>query len=362
MIAHQRLWTTAVLPETDQFHFWREVVWEAFVPVTLSRARPNATPFLGSVGASQIGPLGVAAIASEAQTVERTAADVRRRAGDVFFLNMPLRGRSTVAQDGRVAELGPGDFALVDGARPFSLDFGADFEQLSLILPHELLMPLLAAPDAVTGQAVRGDSGLGAVAGGALRPFFDGGAGIDAAMARPLAERLAALIALSLGGGCRRRRIARRAHPGGARRGRALARRPRADPGRRRLPGRDLDPLPAPALLARGPSFGRWLLGAPARTLPRRPRRPASSPHWTIGEIGWRNGFTDPSYLARAFRRAYGVSPGEHRRAAAATPLAHAVPGDDLLALGYLRGSWRAPSNRSNIAVRSRRRGAGASG
>jgi AraC family transcriptional regulator, positive regulator of tynA and feaB len=336
VIAHQRLWTTTVLPESDQFHFWREVVWEAFVPVTLSRTdvagaemvtRGGADTFLGSVGASQIGPLGIAAIASEAQTVERTAADVRRRAGDVFFLNMPLRGRSTVAQDGRVAELGPGDFAVVDGARPFSLDFGADFEQISLILPHELLMPLLAKPEAVTGQAVRGDSGLGAVAGGALRPFYNGagaGAGVDKAMARPLAERLAALIALSLGGG---------AVVSGSR---AALTQAALDEIERSLGDPELSPAAVAARVgistrylhqlfsARGPSFGRWLL---SRRLERCRADLADRElaHWTIGEIGWRNGFTDPSYLARAFRRAYGVSPGEHRRAAAATPHGYAV-------------------------------------
>src|SRR5206468_1402010 len=101
---------------------------------------------------------------------------------------MPLHGSATVSQDGRVARLGPGDFALVYGARPFSLDFGDSFEQLSLILPHELLMPLLADLEAITARAVRGDEGLGAVAGGALRPLFDGSwrtLGIDAAVARP---------------------------------------------------------------------------------------------------------------------------------------------------------------------------------
>jgi hypothetical protein len=56
-----------------------EVVWEAFVPVTLSRH--HGAGFAGSVGASQIGPLGVAAIASEAQAVERTAADQGRSGG-----------------------------------------------------------------------------------------------------------------------------------------------------------------------------------------------------------------------------------------------------------------------------------------
>lgn len=313
MNAHQRAWTTTVLPETDQFPFWREVVWEAFVPVTLSKG--DGAGFAGSVGASRIGPVGVAAITSDAQVVERTTADVRRRAGDVFFLNMPLRGHSTVSQDGRSAELDPGDFAVVDGTRPFSLRFDSGFEQLSLMLPHELLMPLLAAPEAITGRAVRGDTGLGAVASGALRPFFEGVA-VDSAMARPLAERLASLIALSLGSGA------------AASGSRAALTQAALDEVERSLGDSELTPATVAARVgistrylhqlfsARGPSFGRWLLGRRLECC----RADLADPelaHWTIGEIGWRNGFADPSYLARAFRRAYGVSPGEHRRTTA---------------------------------------------
>jgi hypothetical protein len=63
-------------------------------------------------------------------------------------------------------------------------------------------MPLLSAPDVVTAKAVRGDAGLGIVAAAALRPFFDG-VPIDAGVVRSLAERLASLIALSLGAGAK---------------------------------------------------------------------------------------------------------------------------------------------------------------
>lgn len=321
MNGHQRGWTTGVLPESDQFPFWREVVWEAFVPVNLSRGHSGA--FVGSVGASRVGALGIAAIASEAQAVERTAADVRRHAGDVFFLNMPLRGSSTVVQDGRTARLGPGDFAVVDGARPFALSFDGAFEQLSLMLPHELLMPLLATPEASTARAVGTDSGFGAVAGGALRPLFDG-LSVDAALGRALADRLAGLIALALGAGA------------AASGSRAALTQAALDEVERSLADPDLSPAIVAARVGistrylhklfatHGPSFGRWLL---ARRLDRC-RADLADPelaHWTIGEIGWRNGFADPSYLARAFRRAYGVSPGEHRRAAGAAPLASAV-------------------------------------
>jgi AraC-like DNA-binding protein len=311
-----------VLPESDQFPFWREVVWEAFVPVTLSRRDGDA--FVGSVGASRLGPLGVAAIVSEAQAVDRTAANVRRSPGEDFFLNMPLHGRSTVSQDGRTAELEPGDFAIVDGSRPFSLEFDAAFEQLSLILPHELLMPLLREPGGVTGRAVRGDSGLGAVVAGSLRPLFYGGVGVDDAMARPLAERLASLVALSLGAGI------------GASGSRTVLTQAALDEVERSLGDSDLTPAMVAERVgistrylhalfsARGPSFGRWLLG---RRLDRC-RADLADPRFaqrTIGEIGWHNGFADPSYLARAFRRAYGASPGEHRQAATA----NGAPGDE---------------------------------
>ncbi|HVV91200.1 MAG TPA: helix-turn-helix domain-containing protein [Solirubrobacterales bacterium] len=322
MNGHQRVWTTTVLSESDQFPFWREVVWEAFVPVTLSRA--DEAGFTGSVGASRVGPLGVAAIASEAQVVERTAADVRRHAGDVFFLNMPLRGGSTVTQDGRVARLGPGDFAVVDGTRPFELDFEGAFEQLSLIIPHELLMPLLAIPETITARTVRTDAGLGAVAGGALRPLFGGWGGGGTAAERPLADRLASLVALALGAGA------------AASGSRAALTQAALDEIERSLGDPELSPMVVAARVgistrylhklfaARGSSFGRHLL---ARRL-ERCRTDLADPglaDWTIGEIGWRNGFADPSYLARAFRRAYGISPGEHRRATAVPAHSQAV-------------------------------------
>ena len=309
-----RVWNTASLREPEQFAFWREVVWDAFVPVTLTR--PDDGGFAGAVTASGVGPIGVSAIASQAQTVERTESDVRRLAGDVFFLNLPVQGGSTVAQGGRTARLGAGDFAILNGSRPFRLEFEEEFKQVSLTLPHDLLAPLLAEPECSTAVAVHGDRGLGAIASSALRAMAQNAAPLEPELTRPLAERLASLIALSLGA---------RTPAAGSSRGAIMQ--AALDEIERSLSDTEL----SPALVAervgvstrylhqlfarRGPSFGRYLL---SRRLARC-AEDLSDPRLatlTIGEIGWRSGFADPSYFSRAFRRRYGLTPREHRRRA----------------------------------------------
>jgi AraC family transcriptional regulator, positive regulator of tynA and feaB len=304
-------WDTAALGDAEQFTYWREVVWEAFCRVALSR--PDEGAFGGAVRAAAVGPIGVSTISSQAQVVSRTETEVSRAAGDVFFLNLPLRGGSTVTQGGRVAHLDPGDFAVVDGSRPFELRFENDFDQVSLTLPHDMLAPLLADPEAMTARPVRGDSGLGAAAGGAVRGLAQGSEGIDRELTRPVADRIVGLVALSLGSAK------------AARSGAEVLTQLALEEVERSLADPTLSPTVVASRIgvstrhlhqlfsARGPSFGRHVL---ARRL-ERCRQDLADPELAtlaIGEIGWRNGFLDPSYLARAFRRAYGASPGEYRR------------------------------------------------
>ena len=197
-VTAQRRWSTATVPEPEQFAFWNEVVWEAFIPVSVTRTGEG--PFLSSITASQVGPLAVSRIASPAQSVARTSSQVSRQAGDIFFLNLPLTDNSFASQDGRTARLRKGDFAILDSARPFELGFADDFQQISLTLPHDLLAPLLATPEQATAVRVRGDRGVGAVASSALRTLADTGGSYDRQAARSLTGQLAALVALAIGG------------------------------------------------------------------------------------------------------------------------------------------------------------------
>lgn len=312
-----RKWHTGSLAVAEQFPFWREVVWEAFTPVALTR--PGGGPFTGEVAAWQVGPVGVAMIASESQRVMRTPAEIARRAGDVFFLNLPLTDGTSAGQAGRTARLGRGDFAIVDAAGPFELAFPRPFRQISLMLPHDLLAPLLVAPGQATAVCVAGGTGLGAVASAAVRSLVRAGPSLDAEAGRALAGRLVDLVALSVG-------AVTKAPPSA---NRALLLKAAQDA----VEGSLGDPDLSPALVAArvgvsvsylhrlfadtGCSFGRWTLG---RRLDRA-RRDLEDPvrrHWTIAQIALEYGFEDPAHFSRVFKGRFGVTPRQSRAVSAA--------------------------------------------
>jgi AraC-like DNA-binding protein len=312
-----RTWDTSRLPEAEQFGFWQDAVRQAFVPVSLTRHRDG--PFASAVTARTVGPLAVSTISSQAQSVERSAEQARRGDGGVYFLNLPLTEGSSASQAGRTARLSSGDFVLVDSSRPFQLDFKREFRQISVAVPHDCLSPLLAAPSEATALRVPGDRGVGAVVAAALRGLAASNSPIDHRTARALTDHVAGLIALAVGN----------AQPRVRSRGRALLLQAALDEIERSLGDHALAPVVVADRIGvsvrylhrlfedRGRSFSRSVLDRRLERCERDLTDPARA-HWTVADIAGRHGLGDPSYVARAFKARYGVSPREHRRAALA--------------------------------------------
>lgn len=308
-----RTWSTTTLPGREQFAFWRDVVWQAFTPVALTA--PDGEGFASTVSVGRAGPIQVARIRSLPQTVSRTPALAEKSPGDVFFVNLPLTAGSTASQGGRSAALGPGDFVVVDGARPFELGFGRSFEQVSLMLPHDLLAPALRGHGPATGLRVSGSTGVGAVAARTMLSVARRCDGIDEVEGRELAGCLAELIALALGGA----RVAPR-HLDRRVLFQAVldaAERDLADPGltpsrvaeRVGVSVRHLHQLFA----EHGTTFGRWLLRRRLELCHGDLLDPALR-HRTVAEVAAGRGLGDPSYFSRVFKARYGLTPRELRR------------------------------------------------
>jgi AraC family transcriptional regulator, positive regulator of tynA and feaB len=304
-------WSSDGLAEDDQFPSWAEISCVAFCPVTVTRTSDG--PFRSAVAGRAVGPLGVSRIRSQAQSVARTGTQVARDAGNTFFLNMPLTQGSSAGQDGRTAVLGPGDFTIVDSARPFALDFTRDFTQISLALPHEMIASRLIEPETATALRVDGSQGVGAVAGAAVRAAAEAGP-LDRGAAHALADHLAGLVALAIGG----------VAPPGLSGNRTLLAQAAFDEIERSLADPQLSPTHVAHRLSissrylhslfaeRGTTFGRWLLHRRLQRCRAQLTDPAHR-HRTVADVAFANGFTDPSYFTRAFRTHYGMTPRQLR-------------------------------------------------
>ncbi|GAA5142984.1 AraC-like ligand-binding domain-containing protein [Pseudonocardia adelaidensis] len=143
------------------FEAWRHAVSSAFVPID---ARVDvAGGFAGRLSAHRFGDVSLACVAGSAVTVSRTPRMIRREDRGLVKMSMQMRGHGLIVQDGREAVLAPGDMALNDASRPYTLDFSDDFLMLVVMLPRDALNTRTFEFSRLTARTISGRSGTGAV-------------------------------------------------------------------------------------------------------------------------------------------------------------------------------------------------------
>lgn len=308
----ERTWSTRGHATDRQLDAWRQMVTEAFVPVALC-GKPDQEGFDSSCSARRVGDLGVAWLASQPQAVERTAEHAGRGPGGMYFVNLPLRGGGVAIQDGRRSVTRAGDFVVVDADRPFRLEFDGAFDQLSLMVPHTVLDPLLAAPTSIASVVVPGDDGAGAVASAAIRALAAQRTRLYARQTSGLVAHVVGLLALALGTYA----------PTAQSAAREVLLQAALDEVERELADPDLSidgvarrlhistSYLTKLFATRGTTFGRHLLErrlALAWSL-----LDPDAPHGSgaITRVVHAAGFRDSSHFARVFRERYGITPTE---------------------------------------------------
>ena len=155
-------WKTTDLPEQDRFSYWREVLCEAYI--ALDPISPDMKSFRGGVVAQPLSTINVTRIESTCQEIYRGAAEIRRMPVEVYFLNLQVRGNARMSQGGRTADVGPGEFCIVDSTEPYLIDcYSEEWEQYSFRIPRHLLSTSLKNPSQSTAIPVSGASGIGSV-------------------------------------------------------------------------------------------------------------------------------------------------------------------------------------------------------
>lgn len=146
---------------SHSFREYRQAVTASFVPLDV--ARVGTAPFWGRLRTIDVEPVHVSDVTASQHLVERTEGMLTPGASSFYKVSLQVSGTGLLIQDGREAVLEPGDLAIYDTGRPYSMVFEDDMRMLVLMFPREHLgLP----PDVVrqlTAHRISSDDGLGSM-------------------------------------------------------------------------------------------------------------------------------------------------------------------------------------------------------
>lgn len=139
----------------DRPDYWAAAINEHFFPV---HVEPHSRAFDARLRGGDIGPLDIRSISGPAHRVTRTSPMVEASDPECVLLYLVRQGTCRVEQDGRGAELQPGDLAVHDTSRPSAFEGLTNFDVQIITFPKWFLgddARLLGAHTATRVEAAR---------------------------------------------------------------------------------------------------------------------------------------------------------------------------------------------------------------
>jgi AraC-like DNA-binding protein len=320
VIAVDLAFATGQVDPPDRLAAWRELVNRVFLPLSITPIGIPRGGFEGSVTGRSLGGIRVWLVRASPMSAVRARRHIRASGPDDYLLALHVTGTAHGAQDGREVTLGPGDLALFDSSRPYSISFTGPgvFEHVIYQVPRASL-DARGRLSATTALRVSAASSAGQLASPYLRtlarlapsgpgpapgwPFIDAGLDLAVGALRTVAGYAdqADPRRLGLASALRDHALARLGDPGLS---------PQAVAGAGYVSVRQLHRLFA----SEGLSFARWVREQRLRRC-RDDLADLRLGHLTIAEIAGRWGFRSAAHFTRAFRARYGITPADHRRA-----------------------------------------------
>lgn len=145
----------------DNLGHWIDLVGNTYVPLDVSRI--DDSPFDAGIAASIHGDIVVSDLHCTAQRADRRARDIARAQDAFAVVIFQQSGTMVITQDDRETRLSPGEIAIVDTVRPYTLIAPAPVKQLVLHCPRHQLRARLPSLRAVTAAPVSAASPTGAI-------------------------------------------------------------------------------------------------------------------------------------------------------------------------------------------------------
>jgi AraC-like DNA-binding protein len=295
--------------------FWRQALSETFVPMTVGTVTGDR--FEGFIRSDWIGRLMVAEVASTAQDIQRTNREISCTDAEYLQIGMVYRGVATVAQDGREAVLGPGDYAVFETTRPFRWTFGGDWDVGAFTLPRASVGLSQAESRLLTARRLDGQAGITGVVSRFLRDLASNADSLSGTQSERVLADVTDLVVTLLGDWADGGEVVRSSVQ------RALIFRIK-DYIDRRLADPTLGPTEIAAAVSISTRYLHKLFAAEHRSVSQyirglrleRCRRDLLDPRLadqSVATIAFGWGFGDLSGFNRAFRATFGATPREVR-------------------------------------------------
>ncbi|MFJ8787824.1 helix-turn-helix domain-containing protein [Streptomyces sp. NPDC102462] len=303
--------STRGLPPGDRVAAWEHALSQVFVDleVTVRGDRPWA----GELTAERLGALQIATEDFGPGTILRSARSVAADPRTHILARLQLDGTALLLQDGRSAELRPGDLAFHDARRPYRLVLPGRQRARVLMVPRALLRLEEGQLSALTATVV--DAGQGAAA--LLLPTLCGLVD-EAVRAHPAGRARLARLAADVLGTLAVAQAGRRPAPALWERITASVQDRLREPG---LTPQDIADQHGISLRylhrlfqRQGTTVNAWVRTRRLEAA-REELAQAGAAHRSIAAVAARWGFTNPSHFSRTFRETYGMSPVQWRGA-----------------------------------------------
>lgn len=300
---------------TDFTH-WQRLVSESFVPLEAEQVR--AGTFAGRLAGRHLQELAIMQVTAGAHAVVRTPELIGRSGAGFYKLSLQVSGHGLLVQDGRETLLHPGDLAIYDTERPYSLAFDEDFSSLVLMFPRQLVG--LSAED--VRELTATTMGAGHRLGQAVAPFITQIGGMLPTLDGPIGHRLA-LNVVDLLATVMADELYSRPEADGTQQSRLLRRVHHFIESQ--LANPDLGPDMIAAAHYMSTRALHQLFATTDHTVARwirerrleKSRRDLQDPllrDVPVAAIGARWGLADPAHFSRLFRAEFGLSPAQYRR------------------------------------------------
>jgi AraC-like DNA-binding protein len=299
----------------DRFAQWRHWISATFVP--LECAPVSQEPFRGEVAHWELGELLVSRVAAHPHLASRTRRMIALREAGYYKVGLLTRGSCRLSQEGREARLRPGDLAIYDCRRPYTMVFDEPHEMSFLMFPCDGLRLPAAAVDQALVTPVSSTESTGSLVAPFLRRLVSNLEQSGDAVNQRLADNALDLLATLFG----ERAGVPLTDPATMRRSLLISVCAWADA---HLGDPGLDPVAiarANHISVRylhklfhdeGTSVARWVRERRLGNCRRDLADPALAPRG-VQAIARRWGFDDPAHFSKVFKAAFGEPPSAYR-------------------------------------------------